>query len=74
MATAKTKKSSSKALRIKVTQVGSVIGRNKKQEKHLIGLGLNKLGRVSVLEDTPSVMGMIAKVKHLVIFEKDAQD
>jgi large subunit ribosomal protein L30 len=32
----------------------------------LIGLGLNKIGRVSTLEDTPSVRGMIAKVHHLV--------
>ncbi|MGB2468202.1 MAG: 50S ribosomal protein L30, partial [Candidatus Puniceispirillaceae bacterium] len=32
----------------------------------LIGLGLNKIGRTRDLEDTPSVRGMINKVKHLV--------
>jgi large subunit ribosomal protein L30 len=32
----------------------------------LIGLGLNKLGRTSTLEDTPAVRGMLKKVQHLV--------
>jgi len=32
----------------------------------LVGLGLNRIGRVSTLDDTPSVRGMIAKVHHLV--------
>ena len=36
------------------------------QRKTLIGLGLNKINRTSVLEDTPSVRGMVSKVKHLV--------
>ncbi len=51
---------------IKVTQIASHIGRNQNQEKNLIGLGLNKINRVSILKDTPSVRGMINKVKHLV--------
>jgi len=34
-----------------------------------VGLGLNRIGRKSVLEDTPSVRGMIAKVQHLVTVE-----
>ncbi|MEK9531892.1 MAG: 50S ribosomal protein L30, partial [Alphaproteobacteria bacterium] len=36
------------------------------QKKTLIGLGLNKIGRTRELEDTPSVRGMIDKVKHLI--------
>ena len=36
------------------------------QRRTLIGLGLNKVNRLSELEDTPSVRGMINKVKHLV--------
>ena len=32
----------------------------------LVGLGLNRVGRESTLEDTPSVRGMIAKVHHMV--------
>ena len=49
-----------------VTQTGSPIGRTPDQRQTLIGLGLNKLHRTRTLEDTPSVRGMINKVKHLV--------
>jgi len=55
---------------IKITQLGSPIGRNNNQEKNLIGLGLNKRHRSKVLLDTPSVRGMINKVKHLVKVEE----
>ena len=50
-----------------VIQKKSPIGRQGYQRQTLIGLGLNKIGRSSVLEDTPSIRGMINKVKHLVI-------
>ena len=49
-----------------VRQTASPIRRTKDQLAALAGLGLNKIGRVSTLEDTPSVRGMIAKVHHLV--------
>ncbi len=51
---------------ITVEQIGSPIAREKSQRATLIGLGLNKIRRQSVLEDTPSVRGMISKVQHLV--------
>ena len=51
---------------IKVRQTGSPIRRPQDQRATLIGLGLNKIGRVSELEDTPSVRGMINKVSHMV--------
>lgn len=51
---------------VTIEQVGSPIGRKDYQEKTLIGLGLNKRHRVSTLEDTASVRGMIHAVKHLV--------
>ncbi len=51
---------------IKVRQIGSPIRRNDKQRKTLIGLGLNKMGRVRELEDTPSVRGMVNKIAHMV--------
>lgn len=57
---------------IKVTQIGSPIGRTKDQRGTLVGLGLNKMHRTSELEDTPAVRGMISKVHHLVRVE-DAQ-
>ena len=56
--------------KLKVTQTGSPIGRKKDQRATLIGLGLNKMNRSRELEDTPSVRGMIAKVRHLVRVEE----
>lgn len=52
---------------LKVRQVGSPIRRKDDQRATLRGLGLNRLGRERVLEDTPSVRGMIAKVAHMVV-------
>lgn len=68
-AKAKAEKSGKK---LKVTQVGSPIGRVPKQEQTLIGLGLNKRHRSKVLEDTPEVRGMIEAVRHLVVVEEAA--
>ena len=51
---------------VKVRQTGSPLRRKGDQRATLIGLGLNRIGRVSTLEDTPSVRGMIAKVRHMV--------
>ena len=51
---------------VKVRQTGSPIRRKSDQRATLIGLGLNRVGRVATLEDTPSVRGMIAKVRHMV--------
>jgi large subunit ribosomal protein L30 len=57
---------------VTVTQIGSPIGRVEAQRQTLIGLGLNKLNRTRVLEDTPAVRGMITKVHHLVKVEEQA--
>ena len=57
---------------IKVTQTGSPIARRDYQRATLIGLGLNKMNRQRVLEDTPSVRGMIARVHHLLRVEESA--
>lgn len=58
------------AKRVKVTQTGSPIRRPRVQRETLIGLGLNKMNRSRVLEDTPAVRGMIAKVRHMVRVEE----
>ena len=56
---------------VTVRQIGSPIRRKNDQRATLVGLGLNRMGRESTLEDTPSVRGMIAKVQHLTeIVEK----
>ena len=55
---------------IKVMQIASPIGKPKDQRATLIGLGLNKMHKVSELEDTPAIRGMIRKVQHLVKVEE----
>ncbi|MBA3810647.1 MAG: 50S ribosomal protein L30 [Caulobacteraceae bacterium] len=49
-----------------VRQTASPIRRKADQRATLVGLGLNRIGRASTLDDTPQVRGMIAKVAHLV--------
>ena len=56
--------------KIEVTQIASPIGKPEDQRATLVGLGLNKMHKVSELEDTPSVRGMIKKVQHLVRVEE----
>jgi large subunit ribosomal protein L30 len=51
---------------ITIEQYASANRRPGVQTKTLIGLGLNKLHRKRVLEDTPSVRGMINAIPHLV--------
>lgn len=52
--------------KLTVEQIKSPIGRPPAQRATLVGLGLNKIGRRSSLNDTPAIRGMIAKVAHLV--------
>ena len=54
---------------ITITQIGSPIGRRKDQRQTLVGLGLNKMYRTRTLGDTPSIRGMINKVRHLIRVE-----
>ena len=57
------------ALKLKVTQLKSGIGRPKPQRLILKGLGLRRINNSRVLNDTPAVRGMIRKVSHLVAVE-----
>jgi large subunit ribosomal protein L30 len=57
-------KNAGKMVRIK--QVGSPMRRDHSQRETLVGLKLNKIGRIAELADTPATRGMIAKVAHLV--------
>jgi large subunit ribosomal protein L30 len=52
--------------KITVQQTGSPIRRKSDQRATLVGLGLNRVGRTSTLEDNASTRGMIAKVAHMV--------
>ena len=51
---------------VTLEQVGSPLRRDERQQRTLVGLGLNKLHRRRTLKDTPEVRGMIKKVSHLV--------
>jgi len=52
--------------KIKITQTGSPIRREKGQRATLVGLGLNKMHRTVEVEATPEVLGQVRKVQHLV--------
>ena len=52
--------------KIKITQIKSPIGRKGIQRKILISLGLNKINRQKIVENSPSIQGMVEKVKHLL--------
>ncbi len=56
--------------RVRVKQVKSEIGYDRRQRATLRGLGLRRMNQSVELEDTPAVRGMIKKVRHLVIVEE----
>ncbi|MDA3781505.1 MAG: 50S ribosomal protein L30 [Bacteroidales bacterium] len=56
--------------KLKVTQVKSKIGSDKRQKKTLEALGIKKMHNPKVVEASPQVLGMITKVKHLVTVEE----
>ena len=56
---------------LRVRQIRSGIGFNKKQKATLAALGLSKIGREVVVPDNPMTRGMIFKVVHLVAVEED---
>ncbi len=58
--------------RLKVTLSRSSIGTTERQKATLMGLGLRRIGRSRVLENTPAVRGMIKSVLHLVQVEEVA--
>ncbi|MBW1885455.1 MAG: 50S ribosomal protein L30 [Deltaproteobacteria bacterium] len=57
--------------KVRVKQVKSQIGFDRKQRATLRGLGLRRINHTVELEDTPSVRGMIYKVRHLIVVVED---
>jgi large subunit ribosomal protein L30 len=55
--------------KVKITQKGSPIGRPSEQRATLRALGLDKMNRSNVVDDTPSIRGMLRKVQHLIAIE-----
>lgn len=58
------------ANKLKITLVKSMIGRPEKHRKVLRGMGLTKVNRTVLLEDTPAIRGMVETVSHLVKAEE----
>lgn len=56
--------------KVKVTQVKSIIGQPKRQKATIAALGLRKMNQTVEHEATPQILGMIAKVQHLVTSEE----
>ena len=56
---------------IKVTQIKSTIGRDKRQKINLLSLGLKKIGNSKLIIINKSTEGLIKKINHLVNVEKD---
>lgn len=56
--------------KLKITQVASVIDKPLKQKRTMVALGLRKVNQTIVKESSPQVLGMIAKVNHLITVEK----
>lgn len=61
---------SDKAKKLRVTYSKSAIGYNKEQKRTIAALGLRSLGQVVEHADSPSIRGMIARVKHLVTVQE----
>ena len=64
-----THKIAESAKRLKITQVKSTIGFDKRQAKVIESLGLRRIGHSVELPDTSATRGMIHKVRHLVTVE-----
>lgn len=56
--------------KLKITQVASVIDKPLRQKRTMVALGLRKVNQSIVKEASPQVLGMIAKVNHLITVEK----
>ncbi|MBK8516803.1 MAG: 50S ribosomal protein L30 [Saprospiraceae bacterium] len=55
---------------IKITQIKSIIDRSKRQKATIGALGIKKLNHSVVKEANPQILGMVAKVQHLVKVEE----
>lgn len=60
--------------KLKITLVKSMVGRPEKQRKVLRGMGLTKLNKSVLLNDTASIRGMVNAVSHLVKAEEKTDE
>ncbi len=57
--------------KIKLTQVKSIIDSTERQKRTMYALGLKKINQTIELESSPQVLGMVAKVEHLLKVERN---
>ena len=62
------------ANKIKITLVKSMVGRPEKHRRILRGMGLTKVNKTVLLEDTPPIRGMISKVSYMVRAEENIHE
>jgi large subunit ribosomal protein L30 len=55
---------------VKITQVRSIIDQSQRQKDTIKALGLRRMNASVVKQSTPQILGMIAKVKHLITVEE----
>jgi len=60
--------------KLRITYKKSAIGYARDQKDTIRSLGLRKLNSIVVKDDTPSIRGMLFKVKHLVGVEELRDD
>ncbi len=56
--------------KLKITQIRSTIDRKEAHKRTIVALGLGKIRRTVIHEDTPQIRGMIKSVHHLVEWEE----
>ncbi|MFC3200064.1 50S ribosomal protein L30 [Parapedobacter deserti] len=56
--------------KIRITQIKSIIDRSERQKRTMKALGLRKINHTVEMEATPSIIGMVRKVNHLVAIEQ----
>jgi len=55
--------------KIRITQIKSIIDRSERQKRTMQALGLKRINHSVEVEATPSIIGMVRKVNHLVALE-----
>ena len=55
--------------KLRITQVRSSIGQSERHRGTLRALGLGKIGRSAEHQESPQLLGMLRKVRHLVQVE-----
>jgi len=56
--------------KLKITQIRSTIDRIEKHKRTITALGLGKMHRTVIHNDTPQIRGMVNAVRHLIKFEE----